>query len=153
MRRKDKEIEDAKEIGSIISRSDVCRIALSENNSPYIVPLCFGYRDNCLYFHSAADGKKIDIIKKNNTVCFEFDIHEGLIKSENPCDWDMKYHSVVGSGKAFFIEDPEEKTRALNIIAEHYSNDAHEYQKKSVDNVTVIKVEIENITGKKSGYL
>ncbi len=130
MRRKDKEIEDKKEIESIISKSDVCRIALSENNSPYLVPMCFGYRDNCLYFHSASDGKKIDIIKKNNRVCFEFDTHEGLIKSENPCDWDMKYHSVVGSGKAFFIEDPDEKTRALNIIEEHYSGDAHEYQKK-----------------------
>ncbi len=153
MRRKDKEIKDTKELESIISRSDVCRIALSENNSPYIFPVCFGYKDNCLYFHSAADGKKIDIIKKNNRVCFELDIHEGLIKSANPCDWDMKYHSVVGSGKAFFIEDPEEKTSALNIITEHYSSDIHEYQKNSVNNVTIIKVEIENITGKKSGYL
>jgi len=152
MRRKDKEIEDAKEIESMISRSDVCRIALSENNSPYIVPMCFGYMDNFLYFHSAADSKKIDIIKKNNLV-FEFATHEGLIKSEDPCDWDVKYQSVVGSCKAFFIDDLEEKTRALNIIAEHYSSDAHEYHKNSVDNVTVIKVEIENLTGKKSGYL
>jgi nitroimidazol reductase NimA-like FMN-containing flavoprotein (pyridoxamine 5'-phosphate oxidase superfamily) len=153
MRRKDKEIKDTKEIESIISRFDVCRIALSENNTPYLVPVCFGYRDNCLYIHSAADGKKIDIIKKNNRVCFEFDTHKGLIKSENPCDWDMKYCSVIGSGKAFFIENPEEKTRALNIIIEHYSSDAHEYQKNSIDNVTIIKVEIENITGKKSGDL
>ncbi len=153
MRRKDKEIKDTREIESIITRSAVCRIALCDNNSPYIIPVCFGYKDNCLYFHSASDGKKIDIIKKNDRVCFEFDIHEGLIKSENLCDWDMKYQSVVGSGKAFFIEDPEEKTRALSVIAERYSNDAHEYQKNSVDNVTIIKVEIESIAGKKSGYL
>lgn len=153
MRRKDKEIKDKIEIESIISRFAVCRIALCENNSPYIVPVCFGYMDNCLYFHSASDGKKIDIIKKNNRVCFEFDTHEGLIKSENPCDWDIKYHSVVGSGKAFFINDLEEKTKALNIITGHYSSDAFEYQENSVDNVTIIKVEIENITGKKSGYL
>ncbi len=153
MRRKDKEIEDKKEIESIIRKSDVCRIALCENNFPYIVPMCFGYRANCLYFHSAAEGKKIDIIKKNNRVCFEFDFHESLIKSENPCDWDVKYHSVVGSGRAFFIENPEEKTKALNIITEHYSGAVHEYRKNSVENVRVIKVEIENITGKESGYL
>lgn len=153
MRRKDKEIKNTKEIESIINRSDVCRIALCENNSPYIVPVCFGYIDNCLYFHSAADGKKIDIIKKNNRVCFEFDIQRGLIRPENPCDWDMKYCSVIGSGKAFFIDDLEEKTKALNIIVGHYSSDAFEYQENSVDTVTIIKVEIENITGKKSGYL
>lgn len=151
MRRKDKEIKDRKEIESIISKFDVCRIALCENNSPYIVPVCFGYKDNCLYFHSASDGRKIDIIKKNNRVCFEFDIYEGLIKSANLCDWDMKYRSIIGSGKAFFIEDTVEKTRALTIIEEHYSSDAHEYQKNLVNKVTVIKVEIEDLTGKKSG--
>ncbi len=153
MRREDKEINDIKEIESIISRCDVCRIALCENNSPYIVPVSFGYKDKCLYFHSAADGRKIDIIKKNNRVCFEFDIHKGLIKSQNPCNWDVKYYSVIGSGKAFFIESIEGKTKALDIITGHYSGDAFEYQKNSVDNVTVIKVEIENLTGKKSGYL
>lgn len=153
MRRKDKEIKNTKEIESIINRSDVCRMALCENNSPYIVPVCFGYRDNCLYIHSAADGKKTDIIKKNKGVCFEFDTREGLIQSENPCDWDIKYCSVIGFGKAFFIDDFEGKTKALNIIAEHYSIDVHENQKDSVDNVTVIKIEIENLTGKKSGYL
>jgi nitroimidazol reductase NimA-like FMN-containing flavoprotein (pyridoxamine 5'-phosphate oxidase superfamily) len=106
-----------------------------------------------MYFHSATDGKKVDIIKKNNRVCFEFDIQEGLIKSQNPCDWDVKYCSVIGSGSAFIIEEFEGKTKALNIIAGHYSSDGFEYQKNSVDNVTVIKVEIENLTGKKSGYL
>jgi nitroimidazol reductase NimA-like FMN-containing flavoprotein (pyridoxamine 5'-phosphate oxidase superfamily) len=153
MRRKDKEIKDKREIESIINISDICRIALSENNSPYIVAVCFGYRDNCLFFHSAASGKKIDIIKKNNRICFEFDTHEGLIRSENACDWDIKYCSVIGSGKAFFIYDLEEKTKALNIIVGHYSCSAHEYQKDSVDNAIIVKVEIENITGKKSGYL
>ena len=149
MRRKDKEIEDIKEMELIINRSDTCRIALTENNSPYIVPVCFGYRDNCLYFHSTSYGKKIDMIRKNNKVCFEFDINEGLIKSKNLCDWDVKYYSVIGFGKAFFI-NPEDKIKALNIIAEHYSG-KYDYQKNSVNNVVVIKIEIDNITGKKSG--
>lgn len=39
MRRHDKEITDKKEIESIINESNICRIALSENNSPYIVPV------------------------------------------------------------------------------------------------------------------
>ena len=64
VRRKDKEIKDKEVIESIIKRATVCRIALSENNVPYIVPLSFGYKDNCLYFHSAPEGRKIDIIKQ-----------------------------------------------------------------------------------------
>jgi nitroimidazol reductase NimA-like FMN-containing flavoprotein (pyridoxamine 5'-phosphate oxidase superfamily) len=151
MRRKDKEIKDIEEIESIINKSKVCRIALSENNSPYIVPVCFGYKDHCLYFHCANAGKKLDIIEKNNKICFEFDDYNGLMLSENPCDWDIKYLSVIGSGKAFNIDDFNEKIRALNIILEHYSESSYEFQQKIIDAVTVIKVEIESITGKRSG--
>jgi len=152
MRRKDKEIKDNKEIESNIGKSNVCRIALCENNSPYIVPVCFGYMENCLYFHSANEGKKIEIIKKNNKICFEFDIYSGLLNSENPCDRDINYLSVIGFGKASFIHGFDEKIKALNIIIEHYSGSSYEFQKKSIDTVTIIKVEIESISGKKSGY-
>ena len=60
MRRKDKEIKDQQEIESILGKADVCRLAFSDNDIPYIVPVNYGYRDHCLYFHSAKEGKKID---------------------------------------------------------------------------------------------
>lgn len=152
MRRPDREIKDKKEIESIIRESKVCRIALIENNSPYIVPLCFGYENNCLYFHSARNGKKIDMIKKNDNVCFEFDIEDGFRKSQIPCKSSMKYRSVIGYGRAFLIDDINEKIHALDIIMEQYSNlnDTFEYQTDSIDNILIIKIEIKNITGKKT---
>ena len=73
MRRKEKEIKDRKEIISILQKAKICRIGLSENNKPYIVPMNFGYKEGCLYFHCANEGRKIGIIKKNNNVCFEID--------------------------------------------------------------------------------
>ncbi len=151
MRRKDREIKDNIEIESIINRSTVCRIALSENGLPYMIPVCFGYSDKHLYFHSANAGKKIELIKKNNNVCFEFDIYEGLITNGNPCDWDVRYESVIGCGKAFFIDGSQEKINALNIIMRHYSYESFPFPENSIKNVTVIKVEIEKITGKRSG--
>lgn len=153
MRRKGKEIKDKNAIESIIKRATVCRIALSENNVPYIVPLNFGYKDNCLYFHSAKEGKKIDIIKKNNNLCFEFDIDNELVKAEDACNWDMKYYSVIGFGEAFLVEDFEEKREALDIMMEHYSGkSSFKYPEKAVNNVAIIKVKIESMSGKKSGY-
>ena len=89
MRRKDKEITDKAEIESIIGSSMVCRLAMTDKNRPYIVPLCFGYKDNTLYFHSAGQGKKLDILKKNNLVCFEFDIDYEPIKEDKAYDWLM----------------------------------------------------------------
>jgi len=151
MRRKDKEIKDKNVIESIIKRATVCRIALSESNVPYIVPLSFGYKDNCLYFHSAPQGRKIDIIKQNNNVSFELDIDCELVKKqEDPCSWSMKYSSVIGFGKAFFIEDSAEKRKALNIIVGHYSDNSYEYPVNEINKVAIIKLEIDSMTGKRS---
>jgi len=152
MRRKDKEIKDKEVIESIIKRATVCRIGLCENNVPYIVPLVFGYKDNCLYFHSAPEGRKIDTIKRNNNVCFELDVDCELVKSETACSWDMKYYSVIGFGKAFFVDDLEEKRKALDIIMEHYSGNPYEYPTNAINKVAIIKVKIDSMTGKKSGY-
>ncbi|MFX1393315.1 MAG: pyridoxamine 5'-phosphate oxidase family protein [Promethearchaeota archaeon] len=153
MRRKEKEIIDIKEIESIIDRASVCRIGLSEDNLPYIIPMNFGYKNNFLYFHSTPVGKKIDIIKKNNNVCFELDIDHELLISGDICNSSMKYHSVIGFGKASFINNAEEKRKALNIITNHYlSKDSHEYNERLLEKITIIKIEIENMTGKKSGF-
>jgi hypothetical protein len=153
MRKKDREIKDKKLMESILERATVCRVGLSENNVPYIVPVNFGYRDNCLYFHSAKEGKKIDMIRGNNNVCFEIDIDSEVVKGENACGWTMKYYSIIGFGRAFFVEGFEEKRKALDIVMEHYAGkSSFEYSEESVNNAAIIKVEIESMTGKKSGY-
>ncbi|MGD9383080.1 MAG: pyridoxamine 5'-phosphate oxidase family protein [Desulfobacterales bacterium] len=151
MRRKDKAITNNAEIESIIRRSMVCRLAMANQDRPYMVPLCFGYKDHTLYFHSAGQGKKLDMLKKNNSVCFEFDIDCEPIKSDKACEWGMKYKSVIGFGKASFIEELESKRRALDIIMQHYSGESFDYPEAKIKNTVVIKVKIEHMTGKYSG--
>jgi len=73
MRRTEKEIENRAEIDSIIRRNQVCRVGLSEQGSPYVVPLCFGYDGESLYFHCAREGRKLDILRQNDKVCLETD--------------------------------------------------------------------------------
>jgi len=154
LRRKDKEIKDKTEIKAILKKATVCRIAFSENNQPYIVPLNFGYKEDCLYFHSAPKGTKLSIIKRNNNVCFEVDEGYELIKSAIPCNWSAKYRSVIGFGKAYFVEDFEEKKSALNCLVQKYSDTSVEYEFSEgiVDTVTIVRIKIESMTGKKSGY-
>ena len=152
MRRKEKEITDKTAMESIILRSSVCRLALSEEDRPYIVPLCFGYEDDTLYFHSAREGRKLDILRKNNKVCFEFDIVHEIVEADDACGWGMKFQSVIGAGKGSIIDDIESKRKALNIIMQNYSRNSYEYPDKTVKKTVIIKVKIEHMTGKQSGY-
>lgn len=151
MRRKELEIVDKLALESILHQAQVCRIGLSHNNVPYVVPVCFGYRDNCLYIHSARNGKKIDIIRENNTVCFEAEINVELLQNEQACDFAIRYQSVIGFGTARILEDDRERMHALNILMDHYSErPSHEYREKVLSQVAIIKIEIATMTGKRS---
>lgn len=152
MRRKEKEITSLKEIEGIIKRAKVCRIGLVDGDEPYIVPVCFGYEGNALYFHSAPEGRKIDLIRKNRRVCFEIDIDVEIVSGEKPCRWAAKYRSVMGTGKAIILEKDEDKVQGLSAIMRHYSPDISGLEFEKLDAVAVVKVEIDCIAGKKSGY-
>ncbi len=152
MRRKDKEITDIDEIEGIMKKAIRCRIGLVDNDEPYIVPVCFGYERNALYFHGALEGRKIQLIKKNNKICFEIDTDVEVVRAEKPCDWTMKYRSVVGVGRAYILENDEEKTHGLRLITKQYTEGDFSFPKSRLDSVLVVRVNISSIKGKKSGY-
>jgi nitroimidazol reductase NimA-like FMN-containing flavoprotein (pyridoxamine 5'-phosphate oxidase superfamily) len=110
--------------------------------------VCFGFKDGCLYFHSAQEGRKIDILRKNNKVCFEMDIDTEMIEGEKGCEWGIRYSSVIGFGTASFVEDGEEMKEALSVLLEHYSDKKYEFLEQSLKQVTVIKIQVESLTGK-----
>jgi nitroimidazol reductase NimA-like FMN-containing flavoprotein (pyridoxamine 5'-phosphate oxidase superfamily) len=151
MRRKDKEISETSSMNAILKKAAVCRLGMVDGDKPYVVPLCFGFQDDVLYFHSALKGQKIDCIQNNPNVCFEFDLIGEPKESEEPCSWAMNYQSVIGFGKAVFVEESDEKHKALNLIMAQYSDQQYQFPQNKVDATAIIKVEIESMTGKQSG--
>jgi len=150
MRRSEKEITDKAEVEEIIRKSLVCRLALVDGERPYIVPLCFGYQDNTLYFHSAREGKKLELLKTNPNVCFEFDTDTELQQGKSACDWGMTYRSVIGFGDATLVEGIEDKRHALDIIMRQYAEGTFDYTDAVLKGTAVIKVDISAMTGKRS---
>ncbi|MBN2863006.1 MAG: pyridoxamine 5'-phosphate oxidase family protein [Bacteroidales bacterium] len=152
MRKKQYEITDPQVIEEILSRSEVCRIALIDNDRPYIVPLNYGYKNNSIYFHSSQLGKKVELLKLNNKVCFEIELFSQIVKRDNPCDWSTKYRSVIGYGTIEFIEDSDKKRVGLDIIMAHYGkSNKNIYNDTLIDKVLILKLKIEEISGKQSG--
>ncbi|TFH05154.1 MAG: pyridoxamine 5'-phosphate oxidase family protein [Methanosarcina sp.] len=144
-------IQDPQQIEAILAKAKFIRLALSdpETSSPYLVPLSFGYKDNAIYLHGSPKGKKIDIIRKNNKVCFEADIETEVITAEDPCKYNVRYRSVIGHGQAKFLEDYNEKVEGLSVLSEHYGKKGPlEFEEWKVNRLCVIRVEIEKMTGK-----
>lgn len=150
MRRKDKEISSRDEIDAIIRDAKLCHIAMIADGEPYVVTVNYGYRDGYLYFHSALQGRKIEAIKSNPSVCFTMYSDYEIVQGEPACNCTSKYKSVVGYGKASIITDEQEKKKGLEILMAHYSEAEPVFNEKIMAVAAVVKVKIETISGKKS---
>jgi nitroimidazol reductase NimA-like FMN-containing flavoprotein (pyridoxamine 5'-phosphate oxidase superfamily) len=152
MRQAEREIKDREVIDDLIKRALVCRLGLIDGEEPYIVPMNFGYDGKSLYFHCAKEGRKLDIIRLHNKVCFEIDLDTEVIKGDVACKWSMRYRSVVGVGTAHLVDDMEGKMHGLNVIMSHYTKGPFEYAERGFDLALVIRVDIESVSGKRSKY-
>ena len=68
------------------------------------------------YCHSAKEGKKLDVIRKNASVAFEMDCQNALQHGETACTHSYYYASVLGEGKAEILEGERNVLYALNCI-------------------------------------
>ncbi|HEW94061.1 MAG TPA: pyridoxamine 5'-phosphate oxidase family protein [Thermoprotei archaeon] len=144
--------KDQKVINEILYRGQVCRIALCVDGKPYIIPMNYGYKDGIIYLHTSINSMKLELIRRNNFICFEVDTDLELVVNEDPCKTSMRYKSVIGCGSAYIIEDNTEKTNALNIITLKYLGRRYTYKSSDLNRTAVIKIVVEEASAKISGY-
>jgi hypothetical protein len=153
MRRKEREITDITEIEAIISVCDVCRIAVANENVPYLVTMNFGYvggEKPHIFFHCATEGKKLDMIRHNNFVCFEMDTDHKIYKGKKGCDWGMKYRSIIGYGTVQFVDKKAGKIAGLNHIMNHYGGSGvYSYDEEVLTTTLVLRLDISEMSGKR----
>lgn len=151
MRRNDKEIKDQGVIQDILSKSEVCRIAMIDGADPYVVPVNYVYSNNMLYVHSAPEGRKIELLKRNNRVCFEIEYGSEIVSSDLPCKGTVKYRSLIGYGRIEIATDEETKRLGLDLLIAKYGGAAGEYDKESFEKVVMLVLKIDEVSGKQSG--
>lgn len=151
MRRKDKEIKDPEITQDILKVNTVCRIALSDRDEPYIVPMNYGYDGEYIYLHCAPEGRKMEIIKRNNRICFEITDNIEQKSSEKACSFTTMYRSIIGFGSIEEISGQTEKVAGLEFIMQQQTGrKGWEFAEKEIKNIAVLKITVDTISGKKS---
>lgn len=151
MRRTDKEITERVLMSQIINNAQVCRLGLAMGNTPYVLPVSFGFDGNAIYFHTAQEGRKIMFLAANSQVCFEFEHGVEVVRHDtNPCQWTFSFQSVIGYGTVVELTTTTEKVEGLNHIMRHYSGRAWPISAEDVQNTRVWRIAIESLTGKQS---
>ena len=154
MRRSDREITEYHEILDVLNRCDVIRLGMNTPDHPYIVPMNFGYEDTkplmTIYLHSALEGLKLDLIRKDNRVGFEADCSHNLIAGDNACDYSMEYESVIGCGVIGICEDMGRKKKGLQAIMRHYEPERDfDFTEQQLAGCCVLYIDVAQITGKR----
>ena len=156
MRRRDKEITDPDVLKRVLKSTQYVTIAMSKEGQPYLVSLSHGYDEdrNCIYFHCAKEGKKLDYLRSNNAVWGQAVLDYGYSRSNDPCECNHLYASVHFSGKVTLLEDPDEKQHALECIIRHLDSDPEPLLERlnpdRLNRAVVGRIDIEFMTGKKS---
>ncbi len=150
MRRRDKAVTEQSAIEKILRMGKTCQLAFTAEPVPYLVTLNYGYHDGTLYFHSAREGHKIDLVRKNGQAAFTVALDLGLVKGENACDWSVRFQSVVGHGKISLLESPEDKQQGLDLFMAQYSAEKFSYPDKIIQATAVFKLVISKMTVKQS---
>lgn len=151
MRRKEKQINSHEDMEAVIAEAQICRVAFCDGDIPYIVPMCFGYAGKVFYFHCAAEGRKLDILSRNNTVCIELEAGVSVKAGAKACDWGMNFRSVIAYGQAERVDAPDAKRRALDLIMARYAQGPFDYVEAALAKTVILKVGVRSMTGKRSG--
>ena len=152
MTKRELQITDLQQIRKILDTAKVLRLGLAVNNEPYIVPMNYGYcleeGKLTLYLHSAVRGKKLDMIRENPRVFVEMDCDQVPFEGEKPCQYGLSYSSIMGRGEARFVEDVEEKMKAMSILMKTQIGKDFSFNERLVSIVTVIRIDVEEYTAK-----
>jgi len=176
VRRNDREVKDFDDIVGIIKKCDVCRLALNGGDGyPYILPLNFGFTavaeasptkdatnsdENgkktdgkiVLYFHGATEGKKYELIHRDNRASFEMDCAHRLVTDNVSGSCTMEYESVIGRGTIEIIDDNNTaaKIAALDILMAQYPVPADfKYNVDIAARTAVMKMTVTEFTAKR----
>ena len=153
IRRKDKEITSRDEMKSILKTAKYVTLAMCLNDEPYLVTLSHGYdqKRNCVYFHCADEGKKINILKANSLVWGQALVDLGYV--QGACD--QLYATTQFRGRVTFVEDISEKEHALKVMIESLDKNPEKIMKKqlkpeSIQKVRIGRIDIDYMSGKKA---
>jgi len=150
VRRKDREITDKEEMRQVLKSAQYVTVAMCKDNEPYLVALSHGYEQerNCIYFHCAAEGKKIVFQRANNRVWGQAVLDFGVT---DECDY--IYSSVHFCGKMEFVIELAEKQHAIEVLVKQLSREPEkklaQIKPEKLANTTIGRIDIEFMTGKK----
>ena len=133
----------------LLTEERIGYLGMTTDNNPYVIPLTYAYKKGKIIFHGSLKGKRLEILRKNPSVCLTVSRHFGKLVSHpqgSVCHSDSD--SVICYGKARIIDDIEERRNILNIFNHCLQPEAKELLLEEVKNCSAVEIQVEEMTGR-----
>lgn len=147
---------------------------VGKKGEPYGVPLSIVRDGEVLYFHSAKEGRKVDILEENPEASIVFvgetripenytrEELDDMAKDESKAKllisnvFTTEFESAIVAGTVKLVRDEAEKIKAMRLICEKYTPTKMDYFpmaiKFGLGRANVYRIEIRSITAKRKKY-
>jgi uncharacterized protein len=156
MRRAEREITDPVRLQEVLAEAELLFLAIDDHPAPpYVVPVFFAHEGGVLYVHSAREGTKIDLLRKNPRVGFSATAGVSVVPGSSPCDFSARGMSVAGTGTVRIVENAAECTRGLDLIMRRYAGSeaggSLPYGTGALARTLVFAIQVDTLRGKRAG--
>jgi nitroimidazol reductase NimA-like FMN-containing flavoprotein (pyridoxamine 5'-phosphate oxidase superfamily) len=127
-----------------------CLGVCAPDGRPYVVPVNYAYVDGKVLFHCALQGRKLDCIRANPSVCFTVARQPGAVREHpggNPCHVDSE--SVICYGEARIVEDLKERAEVLNRFNHAFRPAAAELGAEAAAGCAAVEITVREMTGRR----
>lgn len=129
----------------VLMAGRIARLGCIVNDEPYIVPINFNFKDDCIYSHSLP-GAKINALRKNPRACVQVDEIES----------DLCWRSVLAFGDFEEVTRPAERKEILSTILKRFPLltpvESAIADDGTAPNVIVFRIRIDRLTGVSEGW-
>ena len=173
MRRKDRQMPQ-NFAHQVIDKAQYGVVSMIDKDKSYSVPLSIVRSGDLLYFHSAKQGRKVDVLANNANVTVVFVGDKCVPENYSPNELEQmnsdalmavklisnvfttEFESTIVTGVAKLVDDEDEKIGAMRLICEKYTPTKMKYFETAIvaglNRTNVYRVKMETISAKRKKY-
>ncbi|MBL0047715.1 MAG: pyridoxamine 5'-phosphate oxidase family protein [Bacteroidetes bacterium] len=112
-------MNDVTSVHAILDAGFLCHVAFQHQGQTMMIPTAYGREEDCLYLHGSTKNFMLNQIVDGQTICISVTHLDGIVLAKSLFHTSVNYRSVVLFGKAFLLEDENERIQGMKIITEN----------------------------------
>jgi nitroimidazol reductase NimA-like FMN-containing flavoprotein (pyridoxamine 5'-phosphate oxidase superfamily) len=143
---------DRKTVHRILDDGLVCHVGVAVDGQPFVLPMAYGRDGERLLLHGSVGSRLMEALTAGAPVCVTVTHLDGLVLARSGFSSSMNYRCVMVLGRAREITETDEKSRALDVIADHLAPGRSREQRpatpKEVAATRVLELPLEEVSAK-----